>query len=113
MGAGASSRCRRGAAAGRESRACWETVMHFQRQAPAHVLHGSQVRTVPGATQDHRGRTSLADVEGGTTTGPLDPASQAWLRDLRAGGPPYDAAVARLHTLLLRAARFEVGRRRS
>jgi RNA polymerase sigma-70 factor, ECF subfamily len=42
----------------------------------------------------------------------LDDESRAWLRDLRAGGPTEDAAVARLHALLLRAARFEVGRRR-
>ncbi len=35
-----------------------------------------------------------------------------WLRDLRATGRAYDEAVARLHGLLLRAARFEVGRRR-
>ena len=42
----------------------------------------------------------------------LDDESRAWLRDLRAGGPTEDAAVARLHALLLRAARFEVVRRR-
>ena len=42
----------------------------------------------------------------------LDDESRAWLRDLRAGGPTEDAAVARLHELLLRAARFEVARRR-
>ena len=42
----------------------------------------------------------------------LDEESRAWLRDLRADGPVKDAAVARLHALLRRAARFEVGRRR-
>jgi RNA polymerase sigma-70 factor, ECF subfamily len=42
----------------------------------------------------------------------LDEESRAWLRDLRAQGPSHDEAVARLHVLLLRAARFEVGRRR-
>jgi RNA polymerase sigma-70 factor (ECF subfamily) len=42
----------------------------------------------------------------------LDDESRAWLLDLRAGGPTEDAAVARLHALLLRAARFEVARRR-
>ena len=42
----------------------------------------------------------------------LDEESRAWLRDLRAEGPDRDAAIARLHELLLRAARFEVGRRR-
>src|SRR5215475_4186157 len=40
----------------------------------------------------------------------LDDESQAWLRDLR--GPQPEAAHGRLHALLLRAARFEVARRR-
>jgi RNA polymerase sigma-70 factor (ECF subfamily) len=43
----------------------------------------------------------------------LDPDSQRWLRDLRSDGGTRDEAVARLHALLLRAARFEVGRRRA
>ena len=43
----------------------------------------------------------------------LDAESLAWLRDLRAQGPAHDDAVARLHALLLRAARFETGRRRA
>ncbi|HZB85238.1 MAG TPA: hypothetical protein VE289_01610, partial [Gaiellaceae bacterium] len=51
---------------------------------------------------------------GGTAVAvtPLDPESRRWLRELRSAGPTRDAAVARLHTLLLRAARFEVARRR-
>jgi RNA polymerase sigma-70 factor (ECF subfamily) len=44
---------------------------------------------------------------------PLDPESRRWLRELRGAGATHDAAVARLHALLLRAARFEVARRRS
>jgi RNA polymerase sigma-70 factor (ECF subfamily) len=43
---------------------------------------------------------------------PLDEESREWLRDLRGTGARRDAAVARLHALLLRAARFEVARRR-
>ena len=43
----------------------------------------------------------------------LDDESRAWLRDLRADGHTRDRAVARLHELLLRAARFETGRRRA
>jgi RNA polymerase sigma-70 factor (ECF subfamily) len=43
----------------------------------------------------------------------LDTESHEWLRDLRAGGATADAAVARLHALLLRAATFEVARRRT
>ena len=41
-----------------------------------------------------------------------DVESREWLHDLRAGGTTADEAVARLHALLLRAARFEVARRR-
>jgi RNA polymerase sigma-70 factor, ECF subfamily len=40
-----------------------------------------------------------------------DAASRAWVTALRS--PESDEAVARLHELLLRAARFEVGRRRA
>jgi RNA polymerase sigma-70 factor, ECF subfamily len=42
----------------------------------------------------------------------MDVDSRAWLRSLRADGAGRDEAVARLHALLLRAARFEVARRR-
>ena len=43
----------------------------------------------------------------------LDPESREWLGSLRAAGLRHDEAVARLHALLLRAARFEVARRRA
>jgi RNA polymerase sigma-70 factor (ECF subfamily) len=39
--------------------------------------------------------------------------SRAWLSALRGEGAEREAAVARLHELLLRAARFEVARRRA
>lgn len=55
-----------------------------------------------------RMETALPDV----SVKPLDTESQEWLRDLRGTGAVHDAAVARLHTLLLRAAQFEVRRRR-
>jgi RNA polymerase sigma-70 factor (ECF subfamily) len=42
----------------------------------------------------------------------LDDESRAWLRDLRSDGRARDEAIARLHALLLRAARFECARRR-
>jgi len=42
----------------------------------------------------------------------LDEESRAWLRDLRGSGTARLQAIERLHTLLLRAARFEVARRR-
>jgi RNA polymerase sigma-70 factor, ECF subfamily len=46
------------------------------------------------------------------TPRPLDEESREWLRALRETGAEHDSAVARLHALLLRAARFEVARRR-
>src|SRR5947207_4164545 len=42
----------------------------------------------------------------------LDDDSREWLRTLRATGAERDGAIGRLHALLLRAARFEVARRR-
>jgi RNA polymerase sigma-70 factor, ECF subfamily len=42
----------------------------------------------------------------------LDAESEEWLRCLHADGAERDAAIERLHGLLLRAARFEVARRR-
>jgi RNA polymerase sigma-70 factor, ECF subfamily len=42
----------------------------------------------------------------------LDAESREWLRGLRAEDATRDEAIARLHGLLLRAARFEVARRR-
>jgi RNA polymerase sigma-70 factor, ECF subfamily len=46
-----------------------------------------------------------------TTLSPLDAESQEWLRTLRVDDT-REEAIARLHALLLRAARFEVARRR-
>ena len=43
---------------------------------------------------------------------PLDPESREWLRSLRSDGREHDEAVKRLHSLLLRAARYECARRR-
>ncbi len=42
----------------------------------------------------------------------LDPESRRWLRELRSEDDARDRAMAQLHALLLRAARFEVARRR-
>jgi RNA polymerase sigma-70 factor (ECF subfamily) len=42
----------------------------------------------------------------------LDAASREWLDGLRSAGPAREEAVARLQALLLRAARFEIVRRR-
>ena len=58
---------------------------------------------------------STTHAAGAVATSPpalLDEESRVWLRDLRSGGRTKDEAVARLHALLLRAARFECARRR-
>jgi RNA polymerase sigma-70 factor (ECF subfamily) len=54
--------------------------------------------------------TSVRLVEPGVS-GP-DDESREWVRSLQSEGPVRDEAVARLHALLLRAALFEVARRR-
>jgi RNA polymerase sigma-70 factor (ECF subfamily) len=43
---------------------------------------------------------------------PLDDESRAWIHDLQPDAPAREEAIARLHALLLRAARFEVSRRK-
>ena len=55
------------------------------------------------------------DVEPGADVveSTLDEASREWLSSLRDAGPARQAAIARLHDLLLRGARFEVGRRQA
>lgn len=44
--------------------------------------------------------------------GPGDVTSRVWVRRLSCAGADRDTAAAELHALLLRAARFEIGRRR-
>jgi RNA polymerase sigma-70 factor (ECF subfamily) len=56
-------------------------------------------------------RVPASAVEGAPVDARAD--SRAWLDALRAVGAEHDRAVARLHELLLRAARFEVSRRRA
>ena len=61
-------------------------------------------------------RASVAEMRpiASVTSAPLTPASDsdAWLAALRASGPVREQAVDALHELLLRAARFEISRRR-
>ena len=57
------------------------------------------VRTTAGAAAEPRGRTGVDD-------------SEEWLSSLRATGAEREEVIARLHELLLRAARFEAARRR-
>lgn len=60
--------------------------------------------TVPAVTNVHAATGGPADA--------LDADSRRWLEELGGEGRLRDAAVGRLHELLLRAARFEVSRRR-
>jgi RNA polymerase sigma-70 factor (ECF subfamily) len=55
------------------------------------------------------------EVEGALEHSDISAAaqSQAWLDALRSDGAGRDRAIARLHELLLRATRFELGRRRA
>ena len=52
------------------------------------------------------------DTTTSAKTRALDPESRDWLRALRADRRERDEAIARLHDLLLRGARFECARRR-
>ena len=62
--------------------------------------------TLEGVTSPpHAGARAPATV--------LDPESREWLRCLRADDGDRDPCIARLHALLLRAARFEVARRQA
>jgi RNA polymerase sigma-70 factor (ECF subfamily) len=53
------------------------------------------------------------ETPAGMPSRPADDESRRWLARLGDAGPARDAAVAELHALLLKAARFEVDRRRA
>jgi RNA polymerase sigma-70 factor (ECF subfamily) len=69
----------------------------------------------PLATGGAAARAAVASVGVVTAAQPApifpDADSTAWVAALGATGPAHDAAVERLHALLLRAARFELRRR--
>ena len=62
--------------------------------------------SVPVTTVPSSGSTA-------TRTRRLDPESRRWIERLNRESPERDAAIASLHALLLRAARFEISRRRT
>src|SRR3954471_25029423 len=55
--------------------------------------------------------TALMTAPPPTPAGPGTAGSRPWVEDLRSDGARGQTAVADLHALLLKAARFEVGRR--
>lgn len=68
------------------------------------ILPQPGAATVSGVTPDTAASRASPDA--------LDADSRRWLQELGAGGHAREAAVGRLHELLLRAARYEVSRRR-
>jgi RNA polymerase sigma-70 factor, ECF subfamily len=68
--------------------------------------------TPPIAATVRRMEPMVASGRDGVREYAPDPESRQWLQSLEATGPMRDDAIARLHALLLRAARFEVARRR-
>jgi RNA polymerase sigma-70 factor (ECF subfamily) len=63
----------------------------------------------------NRGRKTIAESARGapetTAQACLDPESRAWLEALRSDGAAREEAAQRLHALLFRIARFQLGRR--
>ena len=68
--------------------------------------------SLPGATVRIGQVQPVTDLPAATAPQPFDRESVEWLRALRSQGASRDEAVAKLHALLLRAARFEAARRR-
>ncbi len=72
------------------------------------------LRALPASSLTGMGSSSsrTAPAVNGPGVRRPDPASRRWLEELRDHGAVRDEAIGRLHVLLLRAARFEVARRR-
>jgi RNA polymerase sigma-70 factor, ECF subfamily len=79
----------------------------MQHQASAAVAVAGQKRFAWMVTAELPGTIGTA-----AAAGPSDATSRIWLRRLNCAGADREAAVTELHALLLRAARFEIGRRR-
>jgi RNA polymerase sigma-70 factor (ECF subfamily) len=87
--------------------ACGATPGADRRARRAEALTSPAADTVRLVASEH------ARADGaGTLPATLDADSKRWIEELSATGPDHEDAVARLHELLLRAARFEVSRRR-
>jgi RNA polymerase sigma-70 factor, ECF subfamily len=72
------------------------------------------VLSLPGTVSVRQGMSSRLPISAAASEPERAQSdSRAWLRALRSEGAERDEAVTRLHELLLRAARFEVSRRRA
>ena len=78
--------------------------------AAAQLAFGTRPRFPGIVTTEPRGARLVAASPDAVSP---DAVSQAWVARLSCAGPARDAAVAELHGLLLRVARFEVARRRA
>jgi RNA polymerase sigma-70 factor, ECF subfamily len=76
---------------------------------PAERAVGAQANTV--GPRDPPAYDSAVMQSTGRPAGSSPRTSEAWVAALRSTGPARDRAVADLHALLIRAARFELGRR--
>ena len=70
------------------------------------------VGTVAPVTSEGTVPQQLVSAHEPVAAEPLDAESRRWLQELAGTGAAHDDAVLRLHALLLRAARYEIGRRR-
>jgi RNA polymerase sigma-70 factor, ECF subfamily len=76
--------------------------------AAAALALGRESRFAGTVTTESPGVGAAAGI-----AGPADRVSRAWVTRLTRPGAERDAAVSELHVLLLRAARFEISRRRA
>src|SRR5437764_2988380 len=80
------------------------------------VLRSAQGRSTDPSAEPRSasvGRASMDPSNISRAAGGVARDSQGWIERLRATGAERDAALVELHALLLRAARFEVNRRRA
>jgi hypothetical protein len=80
--------------------------VHAHALTMADTLSARDHQAVPEEVPKRRMRTAEAPIVGRGAhrgRGLADRESQAWLRDLARDGATHDAAVARLHALLMRA----------
>jgi len=92
----------------------WSTAVVPHIWQPGSWLPCGAMADLRLATPVSVGAVKLAPSQPGASdeVGGRDAESHAWVTALRGSGRQFDEAVARLHDLLLRAARFEVNRRR-
>jgi RNA polymerase sigma-70 factor, ECF subfamily len=82
------------------------------RGSPAASLRTVEPVPPPPAGAQAGAANPMGGPAGGDLAGRLDPESRAWLAALNGHGRERDEALGRLHGLLVRAARFELNRRR-